>query len=224
MSPMDPSEGESAVEREARKDSYFRRRAFRVAVGAAAFIAAVNVLAQAPQVYRYVDPSGRVVYSDRAPPPDIKNVQTKRMGANFVESSEPSIAAQQASERFPATLFTFECGEVCQNAEALLNKRGIPYSIVDVQKDEQGLVRMKALSGEDRAPVLALGEKIIVKGYSEPRWQAALDEAGYPKAPAQRRTVVGGGTAKDVTPAPAPANEGARPVTPAVKGGDYPKQ
>jgi glutaredoxin len=195
-------------------------RAFRIVVGAATSIAAISVLAQAPQVYRYVDPSGRVVYSDRAPPPDIKNVQTKRLGANFVESSEPSIAAQQASERFPATLFTFECGEVCQSAEALLNKRGVPYTIVDVQRDEQGLIRMKSLSGEDRAPVLALGDKIIVKGYSEQRWQAALDEAGYPKTPTQRRTVVGGGTTREVTPAP----EGGRTVTPSVKGGDYPKQ
>jgi glutaredoxin len=197
-------------------------RTLRIVIGTAASIVALTALAQAPQVYRYVDPSGRVVYSDRAPPPDIKNVQTKRLNANFVESSEPSIAAQQASDRFPATLFTFECGEVCVNAESLLNKRGVPYTIIDVQRDEQGLVRMKALSGEDRAPVLALGDKIIVKGYSEQRWQAALDEAGYPKAPAQRRTVVGGGTSREVSPPPAP--EGARPVTPSVKGGDYPKQ
>ena len=80
---------------------------------------------------------------------------------------------------------------------------------------------MKSLTGEDRAPVLALGDKIIVKGYSESRWQAALDEAGYPKTPTQRRTVVGGGTSREVT-AP-PVTEGARPVTPSAKGGDYPK-
>ena len=93
-----------------------------------------------------------------------------------------------------------------------------------LQRDEQGLTRMKSLSGEDRAPVLALGEKIIVKGYSEPRWQAALDEAGYPKTPPQRRSAVGGatGASRDVSPA-APV-EGARPVTPQQKGGDYPKQ
>jgi len=204
------------------------RCSIRFVVGATLSIAAASVLAQQAQVYRYVDPTGRVVYSDRAPPPDVKNVQTKRLGANFVESSEPSIAAQQASERFPATLFTFECGEVCQNAEALLNKRGVPYTVIDVQRDEQGLVRMKALSGEDRAPVLALGEKIIVKGYSEPRWQAALDEAGYPKTPSQRRQAVGGST-REPAPAPAPApaappsSEGNRPVTAPVKGGDYPK-
>ncbi len=200
--------------------SLMKRGAIRIAVGVALSVATAAALAQAPQVYRYVDPSGRVVYSDRPPPPDVKNVQTKRLGANFVQSSEPSIAAQQASERFPATLFTFECGDVCQNAEALLNKRGVPYSVVDVQKDEQGLIRMKALSGEDRAPVLALGDSIVVKGFSEARWQAALDEAGYPKTPAQRRTAVG--SARDVPPPPA-SSEGARAVTPGVKGGDYPK-
>ena len=200
-------------------------RAIRIVAAAASglafYVAVASVQAQAPQVYRYVDPSGRVVYSDRPPPSDVKNVQTKRLGANFVETSEPSVAAQQASDRFPATLFTFECGDVCTNAEALLNKRGVPYAVIDVQRDEQGMIRMKALSGEDRAPVLALGDKIIVKGYSEARWQAALDEAGYPKTPVQRRGVVGGGAS--VPTPPAPVSEGNRVVTPATKGGDYPK-
>jgi len=194
--------------------------ATRSILGAAAFAAAAAAFAQAPQVYRYVEPSGRVVYSDRPPPPDVKNVQTKRLGANYVETSEPSIAAQLASDRFPATLFSFECGDVCQNAESLLNRRGVPYTLVDVQKDEQGLIRMKALTGEERVPVLALGEKLIVKGYSEGRWQAALDEAGYPKTPAPRRTSTG--SRSDAAPPPA-APEGAVTVTPQQKGGDYPK-
>ena len=196
--------------------------ASRNVVGAAALLLAAVAFAQAPQVYRYVEPSGRVVYSDRPPPPDVKNVQTKRMGSNFVETTEPSVAAQQASERFPATLFTYECGDLCQNAESVLNKRGVPYTVVDVQKDEQGMIRMKSLTGEERVPVLTLGDKLIVKGFSEPRWQAALDEAGYPKTPASWRTVTGGARA-DVPPAPTPGAEGARTVTPAAKGGDYPK-
>jgi glutaredoxin len=194
--------------------------ASRNVLGVAALVVAASVFAQAPQVYRYVEPSGRVVYSDRPPPPDVKNVQTKRLGANFVETSEPSIAAQMASDRFPATLFTFECGEVCQSAEGLLNKRGVPFTVVDVQKDEQGMMRMKALTGEERAPVLTLGEKLIVKGYNEARWQAALDEAGYPKTPPAKRAAVG---SREPGPAPAPVAEGARAVTPPVKGGDYPK-
>lgn len=194
--------------------------AHRVTLGFAALVVAAGALAQATPVYRYVDPSGRVVYSDRAPGADVKNVQTKRLGANYVET-QPSISAQMATDRFPATLFTFECGEICQNAEALLNKRGVPFATVNVQTDEQGLVRMRTLTGEDKAPVLALGDKIVVKGYNEARWQAALDEAGYPKTPAPRRAAVG--AKSEAAPPPAPVAEGTRSLAPPPRGGDYPK-
>lgn len=200
--------------------SHARCRIAVVVACVVAFAAAAASPASAQSVYRYVDPDGRVVYSDRPPPPNVKSVQTKRLGANYVETSEPSITAQMAAERFPATLFTFECGEVCQNAEGLLNRRGVPFTTVDVQKDEQGLVRLKTLTGEENAPVLTLGDKIVVKGYSESRWQAALDEAGYPKAPAQRRSqAVGRAEAAPAAPVP----QGSRVVTPVPKGGDYPK-
>ncbi len=195
--------------------------AYRGAVGLAVLAVATGVLAQA-QVYRYTEPDGRIVYTDRPPPSNARNVQTKRLSANFVETSEPSLAAQQASDRFPVTLFTFECGEVCQNAEALLNRRGVPYSTVNVQTDEQGRARMQSMTGDDRAPVLAVGDKIIVKGYNESRWQASLDEAGYPKTPAPRRSVPGG-RVTDTTPTPPPAAEGTRAIAPPQRGGDYPK-
>ena len=91
--------------------------AHRITLGLAALVVATGALAQATPVYRYVEPSGRVVYSDRPPPADVKNVQTKRLGANYIETSTPDLAAQAATERFPATLFTFECGDICQNAE-----------------------------------------------------------------------------------------------------------
>ena len=194
--------------------------AHRVTLGFAALVVAAGALAQATPVYRYVDPSGRVVYSDRAPGADVKNVQTKRLGANYVET-QPSISAQMATDRFPATLFTFECGEICQNAEALLNKRGVPFATVNVQTDEQGLVRMRTLTGEDKAPVLALGDKIVVKGYNEARWQAALDEAGYPKTPPPRRAAVG--AKSEAAPPPPPVAEGTRSLAPPPRGGDYPK-
>ena len=192
----------------------------RTLIGIAMLVVSAVAGSQTPQVYRYVEPGGRVVYSDRPPGPDVKSVETKRLGANYIETSEPGLAAQQATERFPATLFTFECGEICQNAEALLNKRGVPFTTVDVQKNEQGMIRMKALSGEDRAPVLALGDKLIVKGFNEVRWQAALDEAGYPKTPPPRRTATG---SRPDAPPPPPVAEGARSVIPQPKGGDYPK-
>ena len=191
-----------------------------LAIALAALTLASGVLAQA-QVYRYTDTDGRIVYTDRPPPSTAKNVQAKRLGANFVETSEPSLAAQQASERYPVTLFTFECGDMCQNAEALLNRRGVPFSLVNVQNDEQGQSRMQSLSGDDKAPVLAVGDQLIVKGYNEARWQATLDQAGYPKTPPPRRTAPAS-RATEAPPAPA-AVDATRSVAPPAKGGDYPK-
>ncbi|MEP7327613.1 MAG: glutaredoxin family protein [Betaproteobacteria bacterium] len=200
-----------------------RRSAVRWTFGIAAIAVAGHVFAQGTPVYRYTDTDGKVVYSDRPPPANAKGVQTKRLGGNYIETSEPSVAAQQASEKFPVTLFTFPCGEVCQNAESLLNKRGVPFSIVNVQTDEQGRARLKALTNDDQAPVLAVGDQLIVKGYNETRWQATLDQAGYPKTQVSRRptpTI----RAPDAPPPPPPAADGTRSLAPPPKGGDYPKQ
>ena len=57
---------------------------------AAGLIAAITVAgpeAQAQQVYRYVDKDGHVVYTDRAPPGDSKDVQAKRMRGNVIEDN-----------------------------------------------------------------------------------------------------------------------------------------
>src|SRR5512134_913950 len=101
-----------------------RMRAANLAVAGLAALLAMHAAAQERQVYRYVDSDGKVVYSDRPPPSQATNVQQKRVGGNFIETSEPSYATRVASDRFPVTLYTFACGDPCQNAEALLNARG----------------------------------------------------------------------------------------------------
>jgi len=201
------------------------KSALRWMLGITAIAMAGQVTAQVAQVYRYTDADGKVVYSDRAPPPNAKGVQTKRLGGNFIETSEPSIAAQQASEKYPVTLFTFDCGEVCQNAESLLNRRGVPFSIVNVQSDEAGRARLQALTNDDKAPVLAVGDQLIVKGFNEPRWQSTLDQAGYPKTPPPRRAAPQVRPVdSNATPPPPAAADGTRSLAPPAKGGDYPKQ
>ena len=159
---------------------------------------AAGALAQAQQVYRYVDKDGNVVYSDRSPPKDSKDVQAKRLSPNFIENNTTPIALTQASEKFPVTLYTFACGSVCENAEGLLNRRGVPFTTVNVE-EAKGAEQLKKLTGEQQAPVLLIGDKLIAKGFNEARWTAMLDEAGYPKS-APRRTAV-----KVPAEAPAPA-------------------
>jgi glutaredoxin len=193
-----------------------------MACGIAAAIVATGALAQA-QVYRYVDKDGHVVYTDRLPPDAAKDVQAKRMGGNFVQSDDVSLATRDAQERFPVKLYTFPCGEVCRQAEALLNRRGVPYATIAVDTPEGSEQLMKA-TGELQAPVLQIGDKQFAKGYSETRWTAMLDEAGYPKAPASRRMAPGGRAPGDTgTPAtPAPAPESSQAVN--APGATYPKQ
>ena len=189
----------------------------RTLIAVAILALAASATAQT-QVYRYTDADGRIVYSDRPPPSNAKNVQPKRLGANYIETSQLPLATQQAIDRNPVTLYTYDCGDVCQQAEALLNRRGVPYTTVDVTQPDNA-AKLQSISGEQRVPVLQVGEK-VEKGFLDSRWQAALDAAGYPKAPPSRLA------STPRAPAEKPASDVTAPeasvATPA-KGTDYPK-
>lgn len=189
----------------------------RTLIAVAILALAASATAQT-QVYRYTDADGRIVYSDRPPPSNAKNVQPKRLGANYIETSQMPLATQQAIDRNPVTLYTYDCGDVCQQAEALLNRRGVPYTTVDVTQPDNA-AKLQSVSGEQRVPVLQVGEK-VEKGFLDSRWQAALDAAGYPKAPPSRLA------STPRAPAEKPASDVTAPeasvATPA-KGTDYPK-
>ena len=196
----------------------FDSRRYALALGILASLTIAETCAQ-QQVYRQVDPAGRTIYSDRAPSGPSRDLQVKRLTPNFIETDADSLPARTASKNFPVTLFTFACGEPCQHAEGLLNKRGVPFTQVDVEKDPKAALRLKALTGEASAPVLQVGDKLVAKGFNEARWQAMLDDAGYPKTAAPRRVTV-------ARPAAAPARAQALPepdvpAPPATRGG-YP--
>ena len=180
---------------------------------------AVSALAvaqtQTQQVYRYVDPEGRVVYSDKPPPPDARDPQAKRIGRNTIETSDMSFTSAMAQERFPVTLYSFSCGTICDTASALLNKRGIPHTVVDVGQGN-GAEKLKRLTGGLDAPALQVGDQYTT-GFSESRWQNMLTDAGYPKTPAPRTSPVG----KAPAPAPEPSTT-TQTVTPPTKGA-YPQ-
>jgi len=186
---------------------------FGVAAGMIAAVAA----AQAPQsVYRYVDANGNVGYTDKLPPPNAKSVEAKRLTPNFIETDQAGMAAQKARDQYPVTLYTFACGDVCERAEALLNRRGVPYTVVNVNEVE-GQEKLKKLTGELRAPVLQAGDSLVYKGFGESEWQELLDKAGYPKAPRTARR----------TPVEAPTTAAAQrsrtePATAAPAGSGYP--
>jgi Domain of unknown function (DUF4124) len=173
--------------------------------------------AQVQQVYRYVDVDGKVVYSDKPPPPNAKDAQSKRVSGNSIETSEISFATQQAQERYPVTLYTFACGVVCDTAQGMLNKRGVPHSVIDVSVPD-GAEKLKKLSGSLDAPALQVGEQYSI-GFNETKWQGMLSDAGYPKTAAPRTTPVGKPV---VAPDLSAATQTALPTVP-PKGTGYPQ-
>ena len=192
-----------------------------LACAALAAIVAAAAAAQTPPIYRYVDPNGRVIYTDKIPPANAKDVEAKRLTQNYIETDKLPLAAQRAQDRFPVTLYTFACGELCDKAEALLNRRGVPHATVDVT-EAKNAERLKKVAGDTQVPVLQAGDKLVAKGFSEAGWQALLDDAGYPKAPVARRAqqpldVAKGAPTKAPAPAPLP------PASPTPAPGGYPK-
>ena len=186
-----------------------------IAFGLLAAIAG-GAFGQGQTVYRYTDPDGRVVYADH-PPLNAKDVEAKRLTPNYIEIDQASLATQKAQERFPVTLYTFACGEVCDRAEALLNRRGVPFTTVNVA-DSNGAEKLKQLTGDVQAPVLQVGDKLMVKGFGEAQWQSLLDTAGYPKSPPSRRTVPA-----TEAPKPAAGADAAKPAAKPAKPGGYPQ-
>lgn len=175
-------------------------------------------IAQTQQVYRYLDTDGRVVYSDKPPPADARNAQAKRIGRNSIETSELSFATQQAQERFPVTLYTFACGVVCDTAQGLLNKRGVPHTVVDVAQGD-GADRLKKLTNGLEAPALQVGDQVAT-GFNEARWQSLLTDAGYPKTPPPRTSAIG----RPSTPAPETSKTTTQVATPdTTPKGSYPQ-
>jgi hypothetical protein len=97
----------------------------------------------------------------------------------------------------------------------LLNKRGVPHTVVDVGQSD-GADKLKRLTGGLDAPALQVGDQYAT-GYNEARWQSMLTDAGYPKTPAPRTTPVGR------SPAPVPEPSAAtQTVSPPAKG-SYPQ-
>ena len=136
---------------------------------------------QAERVYTWTDPaSGKTVFSDQPPPPSAKG-QQRDLKNNSIETSGPGYALRQATKSAPVTLYANECGEACDTARKLLQKRKIPFTLKNPETQEKYAEELKKLAGSQIVPVLLVGSK-TVKGVEAGQWNSALDQAGYPQA------------------------------------------
>jgi len=144
-------------------------------------IAALQAQAQ-QTVYKWVDKDGKTQFSDSPPPPEVKDSTSKRMGGGYGDEAQMPYATQVAAKRHPVVLYaTSKCGELCTQGRGLLSRRAIPFSEKNAE-DKAIAEEVKGLIGAVEVPVLKVGANTL-KGYSEERWQAALDEAGYARTP-----------------------------------------
>ena len=162
------------------------------------------------ETYKWVDADGKVHYSDQPPPPSARKSERKQLGDKPGEVTLPYVL-QQAVKNFPVTIFVSDCGDGCNRARALLLKRGVPHSIKDPMVPDMREELKKATGGEEVVPVLKIGRRVL-RGFEEGRWNAALDDAGYPKTALMKITPVQSKPARAVPPIEpeqAPASDGA---------------
>ncbi len=138
------------------------------------------VSAQA-ELYKWVDKSGGVHYSDQAPPSDATKVERKKIGGNVIEGQD-NFALTDAVRKFPVTLYANECGDPCKLARDLLTKRGIPFTQKNPEASAVDAAALKALVGGLEVPTMVLGQTSPQKGFEPAAWNAALDAAGYPSS------------------------------------------
>ncbi len=173
---------------------------------AAALVAPCFAHAQT-NVYRWVDKDGKVQFSDSPPPADAKDATQKRLGGGGDEDTQLPYATQVAKRRNPVTLYTGgDCGDACVKGRELLERRGIPYTERDAQNNDADREALKKLVGSLYVPTLVVGEA-TTKGYDEDLWQAAFDNAGYPK------TRLPGQASLRVPPKASPENSSAEPAS-----------
>lgn len=153
---------------------------------------------EAAQLYRWVDADGKVHYTDKQPPKEAKDIEKKRVGTRADDVQLP-YAVKRAVETFPVTVFNADCGEPCDAARKLLEKRGVPYTERNAQDPEVQVELKKLTGGEVEVPVMQVGRS-TVKGWEAGQWNNALDAAGYPKTASVRPPAP-----KKDAPKPAPA-------------------
>jgi hypothetical protein len=141
----------------------------------------MSALAFAQTTYRWVDAAGQTVFSDQAPPLGAKQV-VKINNAISGDEQQLSYAMRQAVEKFPVVLYTTsKCADVCAQARAFLNDRGVPFSERSLASEEEMAELEKILGSAAAIPSITVGRQSF-KGFEAGAWNNLLELATYPKS------------------------------------------
>ena len=149
----------------------------RIAPITAALLLATAVSAQT--TYRWEDPkTGSTVISDLPPPPGTGRVVISE-SSGAADPQRLPYAIRVASEKFPVVLYTSAGCGACQQARALLNGRGVPFSEKVLVSQEELTALGRQLGGTAALPSVSVGRQSAT-GFVAARWNELLDFAGYP--------------------------------------------
>jgi glutaredoxin len=171
---------------------------YKYLVGAALLLLAGAATAQ---VFKWVDAKGVTHFGDQ-PPPEQKNVQVKNFNASGGAAVDLPYELAEAVRAAPVTIYTTTNCPACDQARAMLQARGIPYTERSVTTAED-VERLRAAGGNDQLPFLTVGQRKLV-GFEAGAWNTALTAAQYP----ERRALPPSyqfAKAEPAAPPPAPA-------------------
>jgi hypothetical protein len=165
------------------------------------------------QIRCWTNEGGSRECSDLPPPAGARGVSEVRGRAGRIEGQD-SFAQRQASERFPVTLWSNDCGDPCTAARKLLASRGVPYTDRNPAQPALQEEFKRITRGQMQVPLLIVGTSTLV-GFEEGQWNTTLDAAGY------GRTAAPGRRPGAAAPATAQQPRGAQPQ-PSGSGGPQP--
>jgi glutaredoxin len=137
------------------------------------------------EIYKSVDAKGKVRFTD-VQPTDVASEQVDLLPINSIgggklkspaKSSVAAEASLASANKYPKVeLFvTGWCG-YCKKAEAYLRKRGIPFTVYDIEKDLQAARRKNSLASRKGVPFALIGDQKLI-GFSEAYYDRALQKA-----------------------------------------------
>lgn len=135
--------------------------------------------------FKHVDANGKVTYSDRPPPPEVKSGQTIKLSsrgndANRSANPELPFSLKQPATKYPVVLYTSPDCDHCNTARAHLTARGVPYS-EKVIRNNADVAAFKGLGfSEVSFPAITIGSQ-RQNGFEAGALNTLLDAAGYPK-------------------------------------------
>jgi glutaredoxin len=137
------------------------------------------------EIYKYVDNDGKVHFTD-VQPTNVASEQVHVKPLNVTDEGHSKSAATikavtnthlTSATKYPKVeLFvTSWCG-YCKRAEAYLRKKGVPFTVYDIEKDLQAARRKDSLTSRTGVPFALIGDQRLT-GFSEMYYERALQRA-----------------------------------------------